>query len=316
MKRSLCAMTFTISAALCAHPASAQTPPAPDEPPAAPEAAPAAKPPPPPYSLPWQLRPAAAASVIRSDTALAFSEDATGSSHTAVASMLLASYKVADGLAPFIRLGVVGAADAFSFVNPAAGATYVIPLPEGFRLALFLGLTAPIGMGGGDSPDPDVAAATKAGILARSAMDNAMYAVDYFTVFPGVDVAWVAHGLTLQAEATLLQLIRVRGAAVQKDSTRTNFTAGFHAGYFLIPQLSLGAEIRHQRWLSTPAAVEADPTGATRDNTTFAVGPRAHFKLGESVWFRPGIAYARGIDKPMADPLGYNIVQIDLPLQF
>ena len=81
-----------------------------------------------------------------------------------------------------------------------------------------------------------------------------MFAADYFTVFPGVDLAYVNHGFTVQVEATLLQLFRVRGDDDPGRTTtrRTNLTAGLHVGYFFIPQLSAGAELRHQRWLSTP----------------------------------------------------------------
>ena len=58
------------------------------------------------------------------------------------------------------------------------------------------------------------------------------------------------------------------------------------------------------------------PSGDRRlDNITVAAGPRVHLKLGETLWFRPGIAYARGLDNPMADD-DYHIVQVDLPLAF
>jgi len=92
-----------------------------------------------------------------------------------------------------------------------------------------------------------------------------------------------------------------------------------HVGYFLFPFLSVGAEWRHQRWLSTPKAVETDeasmnPQG-TRDTSTFAVGPRFHFKLSDSVWFRPGVAYAMATDSPM-EKAKYKIVQLDLPIAF
>lgn len=140
-----------------------------------------------------------------------------------------------------------------------------------------------------------------------------MFAVNYFAVFPGVGFAYVANGLTVQAETTLFQLARVRGDKIEKDSSKTNLTMGLHVGYFIVPVLSVGAEIRHQRWLSTPASVTATP--ATRDTTTFAVGPRVHIKLSGSVWFRPGIAYARGLDEPMTKGK-YNIVQLDLPFSF
>ena len=317
-----------------------QEPPAAEAPPAEP---PAAKPKPPPYSLPWQLRPVVAASVVRSDTAFAFYKDNAGKeSGSTVASMLLASYKVTDELAPLVRVGVVSnsppsslktatGADmksSFNFLNPVVGATYAIKPAKPLRLAFFLGLTIPVGSGGGDDAKPEQSVANGAGMRARSAMDNAMFAVNDFTVFPGVGFAYVSGGFTAQIEATVLQLMRVKGdkvpamgAAKNPDSSKTNFTTGLHLGYFIIPMLSVGGEIRHQRFLSTPKAIEADEKLADdaqlglRDTTTFAVGPRLHFKLGESVWFRPGVAFAMGIDDPMKKT-EYKIVQLDLPVAF
>jgi hypothetical protein len=318
-----------------AAPASA---PVPADTPAPAEAPAPAAPPPPPYSLPWQLRPAAIATVLRSDTAFASYKPAANGGFT-VASMLLGSYKLTPEFAPFIRLGVVSnsppagtkvgpmtmlkpAESAFSFINPAFGGTYLFKLSPDFRLAAFLGLTLPIGMGGGAKPDANVALANGAGVSARSAMDNAMFAVDYFTIFPGVDFAYVNHGVTVQLEATIFQLARVRGKGTPPgaDSSRTNFTSGLHLGYFFIPQLSAGAELRYQRWLSTPASIKSTPTikrdtTKLRDTLSLAIGVRAHFKLSDTVWIRPGIAYARGLDDPMA-AANYNIVQLDVPVSF
>jgi hypothetical protein len=291
---------------------------------AAPVAAPAVAAAPAPYSLPWQLRPAVVGNVLRVDTAIAFYENpVTHDGGQTVATMLLGTYKLTPELAPFVRLGVVGnspptgttGGGGVALVNPAVGATYALKFARDFRLALFLGLTIPVGMGGGDAPDPAKAAAARSGILARSAMDNAMFAVNDFTVFPGVGLAYVAHGLTVQAEVTLLQLTRVRGSAAQPDSSKTNFTTGLHVGYFFLPVLSLGAELRYQRWLSTPRAVAADATGTTRDNLTMAVGPRVHLRVGKSTWIRPGIAYAQGLDYPMTKQ-DYRIVQVDVPVSF
>lgn len=313
--------------------------------PAAAEPAPAPAPPaPPPYSLPWQLRPTLAVTVLRSDTAFAFYKpkgaDAGG---TTIASMLLGAYKLTDSFSPMVRLGVVsnspptpaGAPDpesGFSFINPVLGGTYLLKLSPELKLALFLGVTIPVGGGGGDKPDPTTLAATRAGIPARSAMDNAMFAVNDFTVFPGVDLAFQKSGFTVQGELTLLQLFRVKGdkgdptAAApipppNPDSSKTNFTMGLHAGYFFIPQLSAGVELRHQRWLSTPKAVKLDealPDAAQlglRDTTTMALGLRAHFKVGDTTWIRPGIAYVRGLDDPMSVN-EYNILQLDVPVVF
>lgn len=280
----------------------------------------------PPYSLPFQLRPVAPGNVVRSDTAFAMYENAAGEGGTAVASMLLASYKVTPNLAPLVRLGIAqnSPPDApagtmppppesgVSFLNPVLGAIFAPELPKPLKLGLFLGVTLPIGTGGGDDPDPAQAAANAAGIPARSAFDNAMFAVNYLTVFPGVDFAYVDAGLTLQAEVTVFQLLKTRGPDAADDSN-TNFTGGLHAGYFLIPELSLGAEIRHQRWLSTPTPVESNED--LRDTTTFAVGPRVHLKLGETMWLRPALAFAMPLDKPMSDSK-HKIIQLDLPFAF
>jgi len=273
-------------------------------------------PPAPPYSLPWQLRPVVAANVIRSDSTVAFYENAAGVSGSTVATMLLASFKVTPHLAPLVRLGFVQntapgmAPDGTSFINPIVGATYARPVGS-IRLAGFLAGTVPIGQGStGTAMNSGAAGANSAGIAARSGMDNAMYAVNYFTVIGGIGAAYVAHGFTAQIEATVLQLTRVRTST--GDSSRTNSTAGLHLGYFLIPQLSLGGELRYQRWLSDAAPVKANPVN--RETVTVAIGPRAHFKLGKN-WFRPGISYARGLDKPLTTA-SYNMVQVDLPFAF
>src|SRR5438445_9090811 len=169
-RRSIVATTIItcllVSWARDAHsqPAPGETPPASD-PPAEPatlpvEPTPEAPPPPPPpkkppYSLPWQLRPAAAASVARSDTVFAFRK-VNGQSGTTEVSMLALSYKATPSLAPIVRLGLVHdsppTGDAgTAFLNPVVGATYSIPLSPELRLALFVGVTIPVGAGGGNT---------------------------------------------------------------------------------------------------------------------------------------------------------------------
>jgi hypothetical protein len=326
-------------------PARAEAPPAapPTAPPPAPPAtvaaaaaAPAAAPtPPPPYSVPFQLRPLAAANVIRLDSATAFYKDpANGNTGHTTAAMLLFSYKVSPHLAPLVRLGytdntpptpTAAAPAGSSFLNPILGVTYSNAVNH-IRLAPFLALTLPIGQGGGDTPDPGAATADKAGISARSAMDNAMFAVNYMAGIAGFGAGYVGSGLTVQAEATLLQLFRARGstAASSLDSTRTNSTAGLHLGYFVIPALSVGAEARYQRWISTPHKRVQNAMGmasvvpfadADMDNVTAALGLRGHFKMGKTMWLRPGLSYTRGLDAPLKTA-SYNIVQIDVPFVF
>jgi hypothetical protein len=95
-------------------------------------------------------------------------------------------------------------------------------------------------------------------------------------------------------------------------------TMGLHAGYFFIPQLSAGLELRHQRWVSTPAPVKAAAAAgdkSPRDTSTVAIGPRAHFKLGETTWLRPGVSVSLPLDAPMTRA-DYVIAQIDVPFVF
>lgn len=288
------------------------------------------KPAPPPYSVPWQLRPIVAPSVIRSETSFAFYEDKAGGGGATIASLLTASYRIpgtgpaSAGLAPMVRAAFVTDDPApgnrtrggATFVNPLVGAAYAIKLDGGLRLNAFFGATIPVGGGGGDKPFAGSVNSRAKGLNARAQLDNALFAVNDFTVIPGVGAAYVKDGLTVQIEATLLHLMRVRGDAVQREASKTNMTAGLHVGYFFVPELSVGTELRYQRWLNAPFAVEKDPTDATRDTLTLALGPRAHIKLGE-LRFRPGVSYQRGLDKPLAAATpNYHIVQVDLPLFF
>lgn len=271
-----------------------------------------------PYSLPFGLRPALPVTVLRLDSVVALHRDKDGNLGVTTVVTPLAGYRFTPRFMGFLRIAVIGdqapaGGGSPSLSNPMLGAIYSLQLPASLRLAFFFGSALPLGMGGDRTADPGSAAATQAGVLARSAMDNALFAVNDLVMIPGVDLAFLSHGVTVQVEATVLQLLRVRGEKVQPDAYRTNFTTGLHVGYFPIPQLSLGAELRYQRWLSTPAAVEADPL--LRDNLSVAAGPRLHAHLPGGGWLRPGLSYAAGIYGAMADR-SYHILQADLVYLF
>ncbi len=261
------------------------------------------------------------ASVLRLDETIAFYEDpASRTSGVTYVKSLIAGYKGGRDWSlifreTFVRnVAPAGGPDpsGSGFSNALLGGNYSRPFGAGWRWTAFLASTIPIGSGGGDSPDAGAAAAMQAAIPARSAMDNALFAVNYWTVIGGLDLAYISPEVTLQAEATLLQLTRVRGPESQ-DSSRTNFTAGIHAGHFFSPLVSLGAEVRLQRWLSDAAPARNDPSA--RQQLTFGIGPRLHLKVGKSSWLRPGLSYTRALDDPM-DRKGYNILQIDVPYVF
>lgn len=271
-----------------------------------------------PYSLGWALRPAAPASVIRSDTTVGFFDDA-GMSGSTVASTFLISYKLLPTLSPLVRVAVIRndpatGDSATALSNPLVGAMWAPPIVSPpFKLAAFGGLALPLGSGGGNGADPMMTATVRSAIAARANMDNALFAINDLTPIVGVDAAYVDNGLTLQAEATLFELIRVRGDEVQPDAYKTNFTTGMQAGYFIAPWLSTSMELRYQRWLSTPASVKM--ASATRDTLSGAVGVRGHVALGGKRWLRPGVSYARGFDDPLTGR-NYQIVQIDIPFAF
>lgn len=284
------------------------------------------------YSLPWQLRPVTAESLVRVDTAAAVFNDAQGNVDIAVPTVFAASYRLTPRWAPTVRLAYVGnnapgaALDGTSFANPVVGATYARAL-GGYRAALFGATTIPVGTGAGDAPNLRAAETNAASVAARPA-DAAMFAVNYMTAIAGGDLAYVGHGFTVQGEMTFLQFVRVRGGdgAGATDAFRTQAAVGVHVGYFIGSHFSLSSDLHHRRWLSDPTTLRAS-TGARAtfseagmDTTTVAVGPRAHFRLGKHGWVRPGISFvrgfdARGFDAPMITG-ETTAVQIDVPVTF
>ena len=196
--------------------------------------------------------------------------------------------------------------------NPLLGATFLRSQPGGRRQTLFLAATAPIGSGGGESPRAAQTAALSRAIATRSAMDNALFAVNYFTLIGGASLARVTRGSTLQAEATMLQLFRVRGPKSQ-DGKRTNFAAGVHLGRSFRPKVSAGLELRYQRWLTDAAPARVDPRA--KETMTLAFGTRFHFKLGGSKWVRPGLSFSIPLDQPLSGQR-YRILQVDVPVSF
>jgi hypothetical protein len=262
--------------------------------------------------------------VVRSDTNFARYENTASRGGFTVASTLVASFKIpgtggpGQGLAPVLRLAAVNDSPptgngGLAVVNPLIGAMYAVRIAGPVRAAAFLGMTVPVGMGGGNYPNAGLKDARKSGIPAREAMDNSLFAVNDLAVIPGVGVGFIDRGFTVQAEATLFQLQRVRGEVDQPEASKTNFTCGLHAGWFATPMVSVGVDLHYQRWLNGPPQVDKDP--ALVDNFSVAAGPRLHFPLGSQSAVHPGVAYARGVDKQMSAP-NYHIVQLDVPVTF
>jgi len=326
----------------------AEASPVPDQAAASP---PPPAPKPPPYALPFQLRPAAALTVVRSDSSFAFYDHGfptipgkpalmppvaakpsfVVSGAFAAVSSVLASWRIpgtggkpGTGLAPLVKVTAVGDSipansrnltGGFAVVNPMAGATYALDFGSGFRGSAFLCFTIPIGMGGGDHPDAGQKDARSIGPSVRAQMDNGLFAVNDIAIIPAVDFAYVAHGVTAQVEAGIFQLERVRGSVDQPEAQRTNFVSGLYAGYFVTGWLSIGAELRYQRWINAPIAVDQKKPDTSVDMLSLGGGPRFHIHAG-STWVRPGVALTRGFDHPLTSTGNYNIVQLDVPVVF
>lgn len=231
-------------------------------------------------------------------------------------STLLLAQRLTDDLGVLVRGGLVradGAEGATVFTNPVLGAIVALPSTHGLRSGLFFGSAFPVGKGGGSHAPQRFARAQGRGSQARSNLDGALFAVNDVAMLWGAGSAFVAQGVTAQLELTVIELTRVRMGPSVGDLSRTNLTGGFHLGYFWQPALSSGLELRHQRWLSTPRAVNKD--ASLRDTTTLALGPRAHFKIGAASWVRPAIALVL----PLDDPLRRNhhrMLQLDVPVSF
>lgn len=264
------------------------------------------------FSLAYAIRPWAPPNLLRVDSA--FLVDRT---QTTVVPTLTAGAKVLKDVGVYFRGAVVanapdGRKERSGVANPALFGLYAPELAPKTRLPLVLAVAVPLGEGGGDAPDPDPRAALGTGVYARQAMDNALFAPNYFTTAFGAGLSRVDRGVTLQIEATVFQLFRGRGAAMDAERTRTNLTSGVNVGYAVNEFLNLNVEAHYQRWLSTPQVVEKDP--AFRDQLTLGGGVRFTI-VQDAIVVRPGIGYFRGLDAPMSR-VNSQIVQVDLPVIF
>lgn len=264
-----------------------------------------------PYSGPFQLRGAVPNNGLRSETAFGFSDGGDS-----VASYLSASYKLMPELSAIVRVGLAAAslatnAGGVALMNPQLGVLWSPHVADSFRVSPFLGLTLPFGMGGGEDPAPEIAATLAAVRQSRFGLDSGIALPNHLWMSMGTSVAWVAHGLTLQADATLHQGVKVRGAPSVDDAV-TNSVSGVFAGYSVVPQLTVGTELRYQHFLSTPGAVEKTPE--LRSQLSWAAGARGSLKI-QALTLRPGLSYARALGG-VAGAASVQSVVVDLGLSF
>jgi hypothetical protein len=257
--------------------------------------------------LPWQLRPLTTSNSVRAESGAAVFNDANGNVNITSTNAMSASYQLTDRWAPMLRLGFLGnnadgaARDGTTFANPMLGVMYTRTIDDR-TLGLFAATTLPIGTGGGNDPDPIAVQANAASMTVRPS-DDAMFDVNYLTEIVGGDVAYVKHGVTAQAEATLQQSVRVRGgeSAAGTDTARTRAALGAHVGTYIGSHVSLGGDLLYQRWLSHPTELDS-MTGARAPIAdvdmaalTVSLGVRVHLHVGPAS-VHPGFSFTRGLD--------------------
>jgi hypothetical protein len=264
------------------------------------------------------MRSAFSGTGVRLDSSFAVSHDAMNNTSLTEASVFGVSMRIRPGLAVGAKFAWVAnmppsGPTQTTISNVGVGAQMTLPLKHGFFLTPFVGMTLPVGMGGGNTPNTSALAADASGANARAVSDNTLFAIDELTVGAGLGAAWVAHKFTVQAEFTVGEMFRVRGDQFFPDAYRTPLFSGIHVGYTPIRALSFGAEFRSMVWLSTPRLVISDPT--QRDTLAVAVGARGHFRLSRRVSIHPGVSYTRGLTGQLAAN-DYNIVGLDIPVGF
>ena len=159
----------------------------------------------------------------------------------------------------FVQNGAPGTApDGTSFVNPVVGGTYALKIGGSFRLAAFLGVTIPIGMGGGSTPDPAAVGRNIRGH--RRALRNGQRHVrsQLHDRLPGrrlrlrrAQADRAGGGDPVPAVPGQRQTTR---PGSRPTATRTNSTMGIHAGYFVLPDV-----VARRRDALPALAVDADP---------------------------------------------------------
>lgn len=269
------------------------------------------------------IRPAIAPTLARVETAINARRDGV----SAVTLLTAGAAIIPAKLGVYARIGVTHSMLATNnpatnqiatgaVANPLLFALFTPEIASGLRLSLALAATIPVGTGGGDAPSALSASSIASGPMTRSAMDNALFAVNYAAIAPGASLAYLIRGLTFQVDVTVFQLFRTRGerSPSATDALRTNFTGGLSVGYLLHPMLTVSAEVHYQHWISAPNLLSA-PSAPPPNQLSATVGVRANIALSRTVLARPGIAFSMGLGGAMADR-ECKIVHLDAPITF
>jgi hypothetical protein len=270
------------------------------------------------YVLPFQLRSASPKTGIRIDTLVAPYRYA-GMSALETVVFFSGQLRVHPHFFLQARWGFddnrVGKGDRnrTGFVNPSLGVTLAFPIGPVVRFAASSSVGLPLATGGGDGADADGLFLQRQGALARSAMENNSFAVNDLGFPTGLSLAIVQRGFTAQVDGTIIASGRVKGTGAEGDQAKVNSTFGLFLGYLVIPEISVGLELRYQYYLLPPALVDQDPSA--RDNLTAGAGGRIEIELSDTTHVKPGICLSTGL-VGYVEQQSFHMVQFDVPISF
>lgn len=218
--------------------------------------------------------------------------------------VLSGSYAVNSWLSAWGRVG--WAADsATAFANPAAGLTANVPIGKHLVLGGLVGLTAPLGTGGGNAPSANLLKAWTNSID----WGGAMYAVDHVDAMAGVHGAFTLGNATLALDSTLHELTRVRGEKVDPLGAHASVTSTTATlSYALHPKLTLSSAMSETRFWNKPTCIQESPASA--QDYFFIAGVSSAVNIG-GVDVAPALSYARALDLPLSADK-FQVVELDL----
>jgi len=282
-----------------------------------PQEYPRSPPPPSTYVLPFQLRSVSPKTGVRIDTLVApYQHDGTSALSTVV--FVSGQLRLSPVFGLQARWGFDdnrvgnGEHNRTGIVNPQLGAVLAFPIGPLFRFAAATSVGLPLATGS-DPADTDGRLLQRQAALARSAMDNNAFAPNDLGFPTGLSLAFVHRGVTAQIDGTIIPSGRVKGEGAQSDSAKVNSTLGFFLAYMIVPEFSLGAELRYQYYLLPPAIVDQDPSA--RDNLTAGAGMRFEIELSDSSRIRPGLCLSTGL-AGYVEQQSFHMVQFDVPISF
>ena len=233
-----------------------------------------------------------------------------GTSQETLMQILSGSYALNSWLSTYGRVGWVhdASADGSSgngFANPAAGLTASVPVGKHLTLGGIVGVTVPVGSGGGNAPNKAVLKAWTNSID----WGGAMFAVDHVDTLVGGKGALAFGDLTLSLESTLHELTRVKGEAADPIGAHASVTSTMATVSFALhPKLTLSSALSETRFWNRPTCIRETPASA--QDYFFIVGASTDFKV-RGVDVAPGLVYARALDLPLSADK-FQVVELDL----